>query len=167
MKMENVMGQNKENNGFYSSPSRKISAQRLQDTTMAFFNRAGNILRQTVVINNEMSVARPSIFQMIRCISNWKVFVGGMSRITNDTNLREAFSAYGEVTQASVITDKKSGRSRGFGFVTFADYECACNAIEAMDQWELHGQTVTVFWAKDSCGDIPEHWAHTPEALLQ
>ncbi|XP_076930626.1 uncharacterized protein LOC143595525 [Bidens hawaiensis] len=120
---------------------------------MAFFNRAGSILRQTVTmskhINNEMPVASPSLFQMIRCMSSSKVFVGGLAWATDDMSLREAFSAYGEVYEARVIADRETGRSRGFGFVTFADSEAASAAIQAMDQRELHGRRVRVNYAND------------------
>ncbi|KAL8261268.1 hypothetical protein R6Q59_025317 [Mikania micrantha] len=118
---------------------------------MAFFNRAGSILRQTVSkhINHEMSAASPSIFQMIRCMSSSKVFVGGLAWATDDMSLREAFGAYGEVHEARVIVDRETGRSRGFGFVTFADAEAASAAIQAMDQRELHGRTVRVNYAND------------------
>ncbi|KAI3777513.1 hypothetical protein L1987_47313 [Smallanthus sonchifolius] len=129
----------------------RSNEQRLQDTIMAFFNRAGSILRQTVSkhINHEMSVASPSIFQMIRCMSSSKVFVGGLAWATDDMSLREAFSAYGEVHEARVIMDRETGRSRGFGFVTFADTEAASAAIQAMDQRELHGRMVRVNYAND------------------
>ena len=50
-----------------------------------------------------------------------KVFVGGLSWDTNDEGLRNAFAGFGEVVEAKVITDRDTGRSRGFGFVTFAD----------------------------------------------
>ncbi|KAM0003782.1 putative RNA recognition motif domain, nucleotide-binding alpha-beta plait domain superfamily [Helianthus debilis subsp. tardiflorus] len=76
---------------------------------------------------------------MIRCTSSSKVFMGGLAWATDDTSLREAFSAYGEVYEARVIMDRETGRSRGFGFVTFADAETASAAIQAMDQRELHG----------------------------
>ncbi|KAI3761282.1 hypothetical protein L1987_51694 [Smallanthus sonchifolius] len=126
------------------------SEQRLQDTFMAF-NRAGSILRQTVSkhINHEMSGASLSIFQMIRCMSSSKVFVGGLAWATDDMSLREAFSTYGEVHEARVIMDRETGRSRGFGFVTFADTEAASAAIQAMDQRELHGRMVRVNYAND------------------
>ncbi|KAI7737539.1 hypothetical protein M8C21_008842 [Ambrosia artemisiifolia] len=115
--------------------------ERLQDITMAFLSRAGSMLRQSVSkhirINYEMSVASPSIFQSVRCMSSdasSKVFVGGLAWATDDMSLREAFSAYGEVYEARVIVDRETGRSRGFGFVTFADTEAASAAIQAMDQ---------------------------------
>ncbi|MCD7450782.1 hypothetical protein HAX54_008419 [Datura stramonium] len=109
---------------------------------MAFFNKAGNILRQAISkqhINHEISVSKPSIFQLIRCMSSSKLFVGGISWNTNDNTLQEAFSKYGEVVEARVIYDRESGRSRGFGFVTFNSAEDASAAIQALDQQELDG----------------------------
>ncbi|KAK9066587.1 hypothetical protein SSX86_013910 [Deinandra increscens subsp. villosa] len=140
--------------GFYSSTisQKKI---RVQGTTMAFFSRAGSLLRQSVSkhVNNKMSVASPSVFQMIRCMSSStptsKVFVGGLAWATDDMSLREAFSAYGEVYEARVIMDRETGRSKGFGFVTFANSETASAAIQAMDQRELHGRTVRVDYANE------------------
>ncbi|KAJ0834219.1 putative RNA recognition motif domain, nucleotide-binding alpha-beta plait domain superfamily [Helianthus annuus] len=123
---------------------------------MAFLSRVGSMLRQSVSkhihINHEMSVASPSMFQMIRCMSSdasSKVFVGGLAWATDDMSLREAFSAYGEVYEARVIVDRETGRSRGFGFVTFADTEAASAAIQAMDQRELHGRLVRVNYANE------------------
>ncbi|CAI9281502.1 unnamed protein product [Lactuca saligna] len=140
--------------GFYSStPSLKDQRSRgLQDTTMAFFNRASSILRQAAAskhINPQMSAATPSIFQMIRCMSSSKVFVGGLAWATDDQSLKEAFSPYGEVHEARVIMDRETGRSRGFGFVTFGDTEAASAAVQAMDQRELHGRMVRVNYAND------------------
>ena len=48
-----------------------------------------------------------------------KLFVGGLSWDTTDEGLRQAFGSYGQITEAKVITDRDTGRSRGFGFVTF------------------------------------------------
>ncbi|KAL7605448.1 hypothetical protein Lser_V15G18475 [Lactuca serriola] len=119
---------------------------------MAFFNRASSILRQAAAskhINPQMSAATPSIFQMIRCMSSSKVFVGGLAWATDDQSLKEAFSPYGEVHEARVIMDRETGRSRGFGFVTFGDTEAASAAVQAMDQRELHGRMVRVNYAND------------------
>ena len=58
-----------------------------------------------------------------------KLFVGGLSWDTTDDGLRQAFASYGEITEAKVITDRDTGRSRGFGFVTFAQDEDAKTAI--------------------------------------
>jgi len=73
-----------------------------------------------------------------------KLFVGSLSWDTNDSGLRAAFEAHGEVTEATVISDRDTGRSRGFGFVTFADDEAADKAIAALNQTELDGRTIKV-----------------------
>jgi len=78
-----------------------------------------------------------------------KLFVGGLSWNTNDEGLRQAFEAFGEVTDAKVITDRETGRSRGFGFVTFTAAEAADAAIAAMDGKELDGRQIRVNEAQD------------------
>ncbi len=78
-----------------------------------------------------------------------KLFVGGLSWDTNDASLLEAFQRFGEVTEAKVITDRETGRSRGFGFVTFVDADAGQQAMEAMDGKELDGRTVRVNEAQD------------------
>jgi len=78
-----------------------------------------------------------------------KLFVGGLSWGTDDDQLRDAFSEYGPVTEAKVIRDRETGRSRGFGFVTMADGQSAQSAQQAMDGAELDGRTVRVNEAED------------------
>ncbi|KAK2987211.1 hypothetical protein RJ640_013829 [Escallonia rubra] len=119
---------------------------------MAFFSKAGNILRQSVSkhINKEISASKPSLMQMIRCMSSSKIFVGGLSYNTDETGLRDAFAMYGEVYDARVIVDRETQRSRGFGFVTFATPEDASAAIQALDGKELHGRVVRVNYANDN-----------------
>ena len=78
-----------------------------------------------------------------------KLFVGGLSWDTNDDGLREAFAAYGEITEAKVITDRDTGRSRGFGFVTFVKEEDAKTAISKMDGTNLDGKTIKVSEAQE------------------
>lgn len=73
-----------------------------------------------------------------------KLFVGGLSWDTDDDGLRNAFSAHGDVTDAAVIRDRDTGRSRGFGFVTFGDESEANQALEAMNGVELDGRTINV-----------------------
>ena len=78
-----------------------------------------------------------------------KVFVGGLSWNTNDEGLRQAFEQFGDVSEARVITDRDTGRSRGFGFVTFEDGEAANKAITEMDGKDLDGRTVKVNEAQE------------------
>jgi RNA recognition motif-containing protein len=78
-----------------------------------------------------------------------KVFVGGLSWNTENDGLREAFEQFGTVTESKVITDRDTGRSRGFGFVTFESADAAQKAISEMDGTELDGRTVKVNEAQD------------------
>ena len=78
-----------------------------------------------------------------------KLFVGGLSWDTSDDSLREAFEKFGEVTEAKVITDRDTGRSRGFGFVSYTTDEDAGKAIAEMDSTELDGRTIKVNEARE------------------
>lgn len=73
-----------------------------------------------------------------------KLFIGGLTPKTSDLLLLETFRTYGEITEARVVTDMDTGRSRGYGFVTFADSEAADRAIAELDGKELDGRTVKV-----------------------
>lgn len=77
-----------------------------------------------------------------------KLFVGNLSFKAQDSELKEAFSQFGEVSEATIIKDKFSGRSKGFGFVTFADDAAADAAITGMNQKDFQGRAVTVNEAK-------------------
>lgn len=78
-----------------------------------------------------------------------KVFVGGLSWNTNDHVLESHFSQIGDVTECRVITDRETGRSRGFGFVTFAMEADASSAVERFDGTELDGRNIRVNIAED------------------
>jgi RNA recognition motif-containing protein len=78
-----------------------------------------------------------------------KVFVGGLSWNTNDDMLRQAFERFGNVDEARVIQDRDTGRSRGFGFVTFSDADGAQKAIQGMDGTQLDGRTIKVNEAEE------------------
>ncbi|OIP31031.1 MAG: hypothetical protein AUK47_23370 [Deltaproteobacteria bacterium CG2_30_63_29] len=78
-----------------------------------------------------------------------KLFVGGLSWGTKDEGLRAAFEEFGPVTEAKVISDRETGRSRGFGFVTYDDPTHADAAIAKMDGAELDGRNLRVNEAHD------------------
>lgn len=78
-----------------------------------------------------------------------KLFVGGLSWDTDDRSLNKAFSEHGDVKEATVITDRDTGRSRGFGFVTFASSNGASEAMRALDGQELDGRAIRVNEAHD------------------
>ena len=78
-----------------------------------------------------------------------KLFVGGLAWATTDQALLNAFTQYGEIVEAKVITDRETGRSRGFGFVTFADKDVAATAVAEMDGADLDGRAIRVNEAHD------------------
>jgi RNA recognition motif-containing protein len=73
-----------------------------------------------------------------------KLFVGSLSWGVNDDSLREAFAVHGQISEAVVISDRDTGRSRGFGFVTFDDDDAADKAVAALNGTELDGRTLRV-----------------------
>ncbi len=78
-----------------------------------------------------------------------KLFVGSLSWNTTDEGLRRAFEKFGEVLEAKVIKDRDTDRSRGFGFVSFANPKDAMDAMQAMDGQELDGRTIKVNEAQE------------------
>lgn len=78
-----------------------------------------------------------------------KLFVGGLSWNTNDDGLRQAFERFGNIDEAKVILDRDTGRSRGFGFVTFADQEAARAAMSEMNGQQLDGRSIKVNEAEE------------------
>jgi hypothetical protein len=73
-----------------------------------------------------------------------KLFVGNLDYATMDHQLQEVFSQFGEVLSASVVVDRMTGRSRGFGFVEFGSAEEAERAIQGLDGTTLSGRTIKV-----------------------
>ncbi|KAF5707545.1 hypothetical protein LB506_007673 [Fusarium annulatum] len=81
-----------------------------------------------------------------------KLFVGGLAWATTSDSLRAKFSEFGEVTDAIVMTDRETGRSRGFGFVTFSAQEEAQAAINALNEQEFEGRQIRVSEANQGGG---------------
>jgi len=78
-----------------------------------------------------------------------KLYVGNLSFNTADQELEQAFSEYGEIASATVVKDRDTNRSRGFGFVEFVQEEDAKKAQEAMNGAELDGRTLKVDEARE------------------
>ena len=76
--------------------------------------------------------------------NNARLYVGGIAWATTEDSLREAFAQFGTVVDVKIITDKFSGRSKGFGFVTMSTDEEAAAAMAALDNQELDGRTIRV-----------------------
>jgi len=75
---------------------------------------------------------------------NKKLFVGNLSYDTSEDALKELFSEAGEVESAVIITDKMSGRSKGFAFIEMAKEEDAEKAVEMLNGKEIDGRSLTV-----------------------
>ncbi|CAL5205611.1 unnamed protein product [Lathyrus oleraceus] len=74
----------------------------------------------------------------------YRCFVGGLAWATDNDALGKAFSSFGEIVESKVILDRETGRSRGFGFVTFASEQSMKDAIEGMNGQDLDGRNITV-----------------------
>ena len=81
-----------------------------------------------------------------------KLFVGGLSFSTSTDRLREVFAGVGAVESASIVTDRDTGRSRGFGFVEMATPEDAEAAISKLNGTSVDGRTIQVERAKSTGG---------------
>src|SRR5690606_2942428 len=73
-----------------------------------------------------------------------KLFVGGLSWDTDTDGLRRGFESFGQLEDVAVIQDRDTGRSRGFGFVTFSDVDAGRTAMTAMDGADLDGRSLRV-----------------------
>ncbi len=77
-----------------------------------------------------------------------KIYVGNLPFSTNDAELMQTFAEYGDVAEATVILDRETGRSRGFGFVEMQDDNQAREAIQALDGQDMGGRPLKVNEAK-------------------
>lgn len=77
-----------------------------------------------------------------------KLYVGGLPYAVNEDQLRELFSEHGTVESATVISDRMTGRSKGFGFVEMSNQEEAQTAMDKLNNTQLEGRSITVNEAK-------------------
>ncbi|OIT24539.1 PREDICTED: glycine-rich RNA-binding protein 6, mitochondrial [Nicotiana attenuata] len=111
---------------------------------MAFFRR---------IFSGSSSSILQSQFSSIRfnsTLTSPKLFVSGLSRYTSDENLKKAFEQFGKLVEAKVITDRATGRSKGFGFVSYETVEEAEKAREGMNAKFLDGWVIFVDPARPS-----------------
>lgn len=78
-----------------------------------------------------------------------KIFVGNLSWKTSEEQLKAHFEVYGQVVSAKIVTDKATGRSKGFGFVEMADAEAATNAIRELNGKPLHDRSLRLSPAQE------------------
>lgn len=84
-----------------------------------------------------------------------KLFVGGLSWDTTQEGLHAAFQEFGELEEAVVVTDRETGRSRGFGFVRYTTEDAAAAALNALNGKELDGRRLRVDFAREQSGRGP------------
>ncbi len=77
------------------------------------------------------------------------IYVGNLAFSTGSSDLEQLFAQHGPVTKAAVISDRDTGRSRGFGFVEMASVEAAQKAIDSLDGADFEGRTLKVNIAKE------------------
>ncbi len=80
------------------------------------------------------------------------LYVGNLAYEVTDEDLRQAFEVYGQVSSAKIITDRDSGRSRGFGFVEMPNQPEALEAIRSLNQQDIKGRNLVVSEARPRRG---------------
>lgn len=80
---------------------------------------------------------------------NNRLFVGNLGYSVSEDELKNTFAPYGAVVSASIVLDRETGNSRGFGFVEYADADNARRAMESLDGFELHGRNLSVNVARE------------------
>jgi RNA recognition motif-containing protein len=73
-----------------------------------------------------------------------QIYVGNISYSTTEEGLENLFSQYGEVESVKIITDRETGRAKGFGFITMNDDAAAQNAIDELNEKEFEGRTLRI-----------------------
>ncbi|CAL0309829.1 unnamed protein product [Lupinus luteus] len=112
---------------------------------MAFISGLQRLLRNSSLLPSSHFT---SSIRLSSTLTSPKLFVSGLSRLTTDEKLKETFSSFGQLIKAKVITDRASGRSKGFAFVTYATIEEAEKAREGMNAKFLDGWVIFVDPAK-------------------
>ncbi len=77
-------------------------------------------------------------------MSNTKLYVGGLPYSTSEGELEELFASYGQIESVRIITDRMTGRSRGFGFVEMSSEDECQQAIDALNDKDFNGRNLTV-----------------------
>lgn len=82
-------------------------------------------------------------------MSSKKIFVGNIAYMAQTADLQTAFEDFGEITQVKIVTDRTTGKSRGFGFIEFASEDQARQALEKMNGQDILGRKIRVSEARD------------------
>ncbi|CAK9320000.1 unnamed protein product [Citrullus colocynthis] len=115
---------------------------------MAFFSTVRRVLNGSSSSSSSILRSQWTAVRLSSTLTSPKLFISGLSRLTTDEKLQEAFSSFGQLVEAKVITDRATGRSKGFGFVTYSTIEEAEKAREGMNAKFLDGWVIFVDPAK-------------------
>ncbi|XP_074574035.1 glycine-rich RNA-binding protein 4, mitochondrial-like [Curcuma longa] len=117
---------------------------------MAFCRKLCGLVGQGVLKNSVIGRSNEA-FQMLNSVRYMSatLFVGGLNWGTDNQTLKEAFSSYGNVTEARIVISRGTGRSRGFGFVSFESDQSASDAMAGMNGQELQGRSIYVSYANE------------------
>lgn len=117
---------------------------------MAFRSKLGSLIPSSTLKNCVSNGPAPMMHlqNAVRHMSS-KLFVGGLSYSTDDQGLKAAFDSFGNIVEAKVILDRESGRSRGFGFVSYKEEGHASAALSNMDGQTLDGRNIRVSLANE------------------
>ncbi|KAH7842797.1 hypothetical protein Vadar_009382 [Vaccinium darrowii] len=110
---------------------------------MAFASASRRIVTNSSILQSQFSSIR-----LNSTLATPKLLVSGLSRLTTDKKLKEAFAPFGQLVEAKVVMDEVSGRSKGFAFVTYATLEEAEQARKKMNTRFLDGWVIFVDPAK-------------------
>ncbi|XP_052172056.1 organelle RRM domain-containing protein 2, mitochondrial [Diospyros lotus] len=110
---------------------------------MAFSSAFRRVFTPSSILQSQLASIRLS-----STLTTPKLFISGLSRLTTDEKLREAFAPFGQLLEANVVVDRASGRSKGFGFVAYASIEEAEKAKKEMNAKFLDGWVIFVDPAK-------------------
>ncbi|XP_009110330.1 glycine-rich RNA-binding protein 6, mitochondrial [Brassica rapa] len=106
---------------------------------MGLFSKAGNIFRQPRAMQ-----AANAMLQGNLSLTPSKLFVGGLSPATDVDILKEVFGKFGKIVDVVVVSDRETGVSKGFGFVTYDSIDAANKAMQQMNDQELDGRIIGV-----------------------
>jgi len=121
---------------FKPTPGKPIRCRDCMDKVKEGKASKDELAKERKVLNSARAGAEESM--------GLKLFVGGVSYDATEDDLREAFSAHGELTEVHIATDRDTGRSKGFAFVTFSSKKHGLAAIKALHDSKIHGRKISV-----------------------
>lgn len=102
------------------------------------------IIDKSAMLSLSLTNVKLKFYSFFTYFMSKKLFVGNIDWATTDDQLKELFEQHGEIEEAIILKDKFSGRSRGFGFVTFVNDEDGDKAVEALNGHDLNGRELAV-----------------------